>query len=295
MPSSTVHSIRRAWWSGERGEDGGIVRSRREGAHARETGPPELGRSPVKLTLRPGEEQGLARIQRELRTFLAALPLAEVERSAVHVAVLEAVVNAVRHGRGDEEQAATLDLDVVAGRIVATVTDHGPGFDPASCPDPLAAERIRLPHGRGVLLMRALMDDVDFAFPPGGGTRVTLRRTIPSSAPTGAQQHKGATLMRPIVKVDGGTGKMILIGQFDFNLHREFRQASQELLDNPEVKLIEIDFDQVPFLDSSALGMLLLLKERAAGQKKSLELCNCREAVQQVFEIAAFNKMFTIR
>ncbi|WP_230211099.1 STAS domain-containing protein [Streptomyces kaniharaensis] len=101
--------------------------------------------------------------------------------------------------------------------------------------------------------------------------------------------------MRPIVKIEGGTGKMILIGQFDFNLHRDFRQASQELLDNPEVKLIEIDFDQVPFIDSSALGMLLLLKERAALQKKSLELHNCNDAVRQVFESAQFNKMFTIR
>ena len=49
--------------------------------------------------------------------------------------------------------------------------------------------------------------------------------------------------MRPIVKVEGRVGKMMLIGQFDFNLHREFRQASQELLDNPEVQEIEIDFD----------------------------------------------------
>ena len=101
--------------------------------------------------------------------------------------------------------------------------------------------------------------------------------------------------MRPIVRVDGKVGKMMLIGSFDFNLHREFRQASQELLDNSEVQEIEIDFDQVPFLDSSALGMLLLLKERAAGLKKTMTLINCREAVMQVFHIASFNKMFTIK
>ncbi|MCD4505857.1 STAS domain-containing protein [Chromobacterium piscinae] len=101
--------------------------------------------------------------------------------------------------------------------------------------------------------------------------------------------------MRPIVKVEGNVGKMVLIGQFDFNLHKEFRQASQELLDTPDVQEIQVDFDQVPFLDSSALGMLLLLKERAAGQKKTMVLVNCREAVMQVFEIACFNKMFTIR
>ncbi|KIA82079.1 STAS domain-containing protein [Chromobacterium amazonense] len=101
--------------------------------------------------------------------------------------------------------------------------------------------------------------------------------------------------MRPIVRVEGNVGTMMLIGQFDFNLHKDFRQASQELLDNAAVQEIRVDFDQVPFLDSSALGMLLLLKERAASQKKSMVLVNCHEAVLQVFEIACFNKMFTIR
>lgn len=101
--------------------------------------------------------------------------------------------------------------------------------------------------------------------------------------------------MKPVVKIEGNVGKMLLIGQFDFNLHKDFRFASQELLDDPSVQEIQVDFDQVPFLDSSALGMLLLLKERAASQKKSMILINCREAVMQVFEIACFNKMFTIR
>ena len=58
---------------------------------------------------------------------------------------------------------------------------------------------------------------------------------------------------------------------------------------------IQVDFDQVPFLDSSALGMLLLLKERATSQKKSMALINCRDTVLQVLEIACFFKMFTIK
>ncbi|MEE1744078.1 ATP-binding protein [Streptomyces sp. JV184] len=250
----------------------------------------------VMLALSSSEDPGLARAQDALRAFLLALPLTGAEQSAVHVAVLEAMVNAVRHGHSTEQRAATLDLSVVAGQIVVTVTDHGPGFDPSSCPDPLAPERMQLPHGRGVLLMRALMDDVEFTFPPGDGTRVTLRRTISPPAPTGAAQPaRGATHMRPIVKVEGSTGRLILIGPFDFNLHRDFKQTSQELLDNAEVKVIQIDFDQVPHLDSSALGMLLLLHNGAAGQNKSVELINCNEAVMGILEAAKLTKTFTIR
>ncbi|BEV71899.1 MULTISPECIES: STAS domain-containing protein [unclassified Paludibacterium] len=101
--------------------------------------------------------------------------------------------------------------------------------------------------------------------------------------------------MKPVVKVEGNIGRLVLLGQFDFNMHKDFRQASQELLDANQVTEIQVDFDQVPFLDSSALGMLLLLKERAALQKKSLALVNCHDTVQQVLEIACFNKMFNIQ
>jgi anti-anti-sigma factor len=100
--------------------------------------------------------------------------------------------------------------------------------------------------------------------------------------------------MKPVVKIEGSSGRLILVGQFDFNMHKDFRQATQELLDNPAVTDILVDFDQVPFLDSSALGMLLLLKERAALQKKTLALVHCHDTVQQVLDIACFNKMFTI-
>lgn len=100
--------------------------------------------------------------------------------------------------------------------------------------------------------------------------------------------------MKPVIKIEGSEGRLVLIGQFDFNLHRDFRQASQELLDNDQINQIVIDFDQVPFLDSSALGMLLLLKERAALQRKSMRLVNCKDTVLQVLEIACFNKMFVI-
>lgn len=100
--------------------------------------------------------------------------------------------------------------------------------------------------------------------------------------------------MKPIVKVEGKTGTILLIGQFDFNVHKDFRAASQELLENAEVSNIDVNFEQVPYLDSSALGMLLL-KERAGAAGKELALINCKDTVRQVLEIACFTKLFTIR
>ena len=101
--------------------------------------------------------------------------------------------------------------------------------------------------------------------------------------------------MKPIGKVEGKTGTILLIGQFDFNVHKDFRAASQELLENAEVSNIDVNFEQVPYLDSSALGMLLLLKERAGAAGKELALINCKDTVRHVLEIACFTKLFTIR
>lgn len=84
-------------------------------------------------------------------------------------------------------------------------------------------------------------------------------------------------------------------GRFDFNSHRQFRENYEPLLENPAVREIEIDLGAVEYLDSSALGMLLLLREKATGAKIALSLANCRGVVQQVLEVANFNKLFTIR
>jgi anti-anti-sigma factor len=95
--------------------------------------------------------------------------------------------------------------------------------------------------------------------------------------------------------VESNKAKIAMVGRFDFNSHRQFREAYQQILDDAAVKEIEIDLGAVDYLDSSALGMLLLLREKTAAANKSLALTNCRGVVQQVLEVANFNKLFTIR
>lgn len=95
--------------------------------------------------------------------------------------------------------------------------------------------------------------------------------------------------------VDEGTAKIAMAGRFDFNSHRLFRDAYQQILDNQAIKEMEIDLGAVDYLDSSALGMLLLLREKTVAANKTMALTNCRGVVQQVLEVANFNKLFTIR
>jgi serine/threonine-protein kinase RsbW len=57
-----------------------------------------------------------------------------------------------------------------------TIIDQGRGFDPSSVPDPRADENLEKPCGRGIMLMRAYMDEVDFS-PKGNRVRMVKRNT----------------------------------------------------------------------------------------------------------------------
>lgn len=91
---------------------------------------------------------------------------------------------------------------------------------------------------------------------------------------------------------DGST-VIVLQGRFDFNSHREFRDAVDRAFKEnaPEIK---VDLGGVDYLDSSALGMLLMLRDKAKGAGKTVALSGARGSVKQVIEIANFGKLFVL-
>lgn len=95
--------------------------------------------------------------------------------------------------------------------------------------------------------------------------------------------------------IEGGRSSLSLSGRFDFHSHREFRVAYEKALEEAAVNEIEIDFSAVDYLDSSALGMLLLLREKAEAIGKSVVLSGLKGTVKQVLDIANFGKLFAIK
>jgi HptB-dependent secretion and biofilm anti anti-sigma factor len=95
-------------------------------------------------------------------------------------------------------------------------------------------------------------------------------------------------------KTDGNQTRLNLEGRFDFHSHRDFRTAYENVLAKSEIREIVVDFGRVDYLDSSALGMLLLLREKAEAAGKKVSLANLSGTVKQVLEIANFGKLFTI-
>ncbi len=91
------------------------------------------------------------------------------------------------------------------------------------------------------------------------------------------------------------TFTLALQGRFDFHSHREFRESYQAALDSGATREIEIDFRGVDYLDSSALGMLLLLREKADALGKQVTLAHMHGMVKQVLDVANFGKLFNMK
>lgn len=93
--------------------------------------------------------------------------------SDIEIALREALANAVIHGnRSAPDKRVSLRLYGSPDRgLFIAVRDEGEGFDPDNVPDPRSTDRLELPHGRGLFLMRALMDHASHR---KGGREVVL-------------------------------------------------------------------------------------------------------------------------
>jgi anti-anti-sigma factor len=100
--------------------------------------------------------------------------------------------------------------------------------------------------------------------------------------------------MQANVLTTNGRAAIKLRGRFDFNTHREFRDAMDVAVADTSAREVAVDLGEVDYLDSSALGMLLMLRDKARMADKQVLLVNCRGAVKQVLDIANFGKLFSI-
>jgi serine/threonine-protein kinase RsbW len=112
----------------------------------------------------PADSEAIATVVDAISETLANLQVPEQKRLEVALAVQEALANAVVHGCGNDasKQVRCRLKSDPHGRIVIIVTDPGPGFSVDRLSDPRHHENLHADHGRGVYLIRQLMDEVHF-------------------------------------------------------------------------------------------------------------------------------------
>jgi len=106
----------------------------------------------------------------------------EEDQAQIGMAVREWTVNAVVHGnRYSNKKKVHMEIERGKESLAFVIGDEGEGFDPSSIPDPLAPENLLRQSGRGILLVRAFMDEFDIHPRPGGGTEARMVKNFPKS------------------------------------------------------------------------------------------------------------------
>ena len=91
---------------------------------------------------------------------------------------------------------------------------------------------------------------------------------------------------------NGSIVNIVIKGRFDFNDHGDFREAYRQQTAHARYT---VDMRDAEYMDSSALGMLLLLREHAGGDHAKIEILGCKPEIKKILAIANFQKLFDIK
>jgi serine/threonine-protein kinase RsbW len=123
----------------------------------------------------PSEVAAISPFVEKLMLLIQKCRCAPGDEDDIEIALREAVTNAAVHGNHEDprKHVHVSCRCEVAGEVSIVVKDEGQGFDADAVPDPTASAAIESGHGRGIYLMKALMDEVRFE---QGGTVVCMRK-----------------------------------------------------------------------------------------------------------------------
>jgi serine/threonine-protein kinase RsbW len=107
--------------------------------------------------------------------------LSESDSDDLAIVVTELVNNAIHHGNNEDvDKTVTIIFYISSNSIKIKIKDQGKGFDPNNLNDPLAPENLLKESGRGIFLIRQLMDDVSFNFTKDGTEVITFKKITTS-------------------------------------------------------------------------------------------------------------------
>ncbi len=96
------------------------------------------------------------------------------------------------------------------------------------------------------------------------------------------------------LNLQSGNCTVAISGKFTFDIHRQFREYSEQALDQPDCKHLDMDLSGVEYLDSSALGMLLLVRDKATALGKKVRLKGATGTTLQILQTVKFTEMFEL-
>lgn len=139
-----------------------------------------LAASQLNVRIPSNTSEGLA-VQERIIALMEKHEYSMRDVFAMRLSLEEAITNAIKHGNGgDPAKSVTVVADVADDKLRVVVQDEGEGFEPEDVPDPTSLEFIERPSGRGLMLMRAYLNFVEYS---ERGTKLTMERERNSELP----------------------------------------------------------------------------------------------------------------
>jgi len=121
----------------------------------------------------PSRLELLGVIDKVVEALTEQMEFEDYDRDAIAISVVEACTNAIQHGhRARPELTVDVVFEMRKDALAVTVRDEGSGFSLELDEDPSPPPDLLQTRGRGIFIMRSMMDDLEFDF--SEGTRVTL-------------------------------------------------------------------------------------------------------------------------
>jgi serine/threonine-protein kinase RsbW len=219
------------------------------------------------------------------------------ERAVYHcqMAVDEWCTNVVEHGCCDDETGEQHQIAVECrergDQFVITVVDNGIRFDPTTLADVDPARPLdeREPGGLGWFFIRRLMDEVSYEFKEGRNHLTMVKNGAHRQSATD-QPDDSAVQARELSE---GLWIVIPVGRLDSTASRTLETALNAQLDAGHARLV-IDMNQVVYISSSGLRVLVSIWRRAQKLGGNIALATLSPRVREVFSISGFDTLFTI-
>jgi serine/threonine-protein kinase RsbW len=133
----------------------------------------------------PSRLEEMANVHTLVEEAIREYNLSEDLAHWIELTISESMINAIQHGnKCDPEKKATLKISSDGNTIEITVEDQGKGFQLDDVADPTNVENLLKPSGRGILIIRSFMDEVDLSRREGGGSRLRMVKRIPKEDPS---------------------------------------------------------------------------------------------------------------
>ncbi|NNF06209.1 MAG: ATP-binding protein [Candidatus Eisenbacteria bacterium] len=142
----------------------------------------------IKISI-PSDLDWLGVIDKTVEGITEVMDFDEFDRDSVSICVIEAATNAIQHGH-ETSPDKPVDLEFIMEPEILTVTvlDHGKGFSPPDLEGEIGpAPDLTRTRGRGIFLMRSMMDEISFDFDEG-----TLIRLVKRKSPSESEEEASA-------------------------------------------------------------------------------------------------------